>query len=512
MTEHNDEFRDRDDVPSGAEMLKDAGTAASRRPAAATPAAPASADTPTCKAASKPAGGAGRPPARRSKLPSDHPSDHLEPIRTNRRLGEKCLEVVRKSGIVPLLEEEMMARPGPKTVLRPKAAATVALMSGSQCRSLKSADVSRVLAGLDPHVARKLGLAGTQVPYRMVVRQMRTLRRTLLACLPDPDTGGIVDVVGAVNRLVASSIPESALPDIGACAVDRSELQVRSAAWHRRQTANGRPSADWVPELAATVVVAVPSARSGGTLPYILAVSVDEPFRSPGRIGLETVRRAMEIAPQISEVVAGPAFTVRPADFVRPLHASGIDVVMNHPRSAQGRVRAVAAGPGGNQTALSNCGTLFDTSLPKAAHVPPRCLSGAARAAWFDRRAEQFAYRPFCKVRGGDGLVSGIRFRRPAQTGAAAPGGPRTISIPIHLLDDHQANPYGTTDHAAAFGRLRAAEHLVGQMPRGPEVTGPKTWGADDLAARAIVAAAFAVDHNLRVAARAGQGQTGGNL
>ena len=516
-TEHNDEYRD--SGHPAVEPPDRSETAASRGSDAAAPAQPHTpADRPAERAgspgrAARRAGGEGlRLAPRRTKVPSDHSSDHREPVPSSKRMGMDYLEVVRKAGVVPRLDDELMARPGQKPGFLPEPALTASLLTGALCGTQRATEISRVVAGLDPEVARELGLpdsdSGTEISYRMAVRQVRSIRKTLIAARPDPETGEPCDVASAVDRLVAASLPQAALVDVGACAVDRAVFPAWATAGRRQPEGDSGFSDGWPSYLASTVVVALPSADRTGALPWILGVSVDDASQNPGQIGLEAVRRAMRIDPHIAEVVADLAFSRRAIQFVRPLHASGIDVVMGYPRSVAEQVRAISVGgPRGNNIALTHCGTLLDSSLPHSMHVPPRTLSSADRAAWFDRRAQQYAYRPVGEVRGGDGVVHAIRFKRPT----AAASGPRTVVVPIGVLDSHQANLYGTTAHQAAFARLSIAESLARRLPVGPEATGPRTRRDEDLAARAIAAAAFAVDHNLRLAERGRRARPGGS-
>ena len=91
-----------------------------------------------------------------------------------------------------------------------------------------------------------------------------------------------------------------------------------------------------------TIVVAVRSiswrgnpcrAKLGSAIPpYILAMSFNPAGTNPGPIGFEAVSKARQIAPNINEVIADRAYTVKREDFVRPLHRLGINVVMDYPK------------------------------------------------------------------------------------------------------------------------------------------------------------------------------------
>ena len=446
------------------------------------------------------------------------------------------LDVVRRSGVVPVLERKLQSRPGTEPVLTDETLLLGVLLAECEFRSVRASDVCAVLAGLHPVVRSKVGLPPTGSPctYRNVARRLRLLVKSLVPGWRDEQTGQHWDLELVGSQLLAASFPMVAARGIEACAllrVDRPEfgrgspLRTEASGLHGQLQHRG---------YAATVAVATPRATWRGdadrpgkpkthTPHYILAVSADPASRRPGPIGFEAVQRAKRVAPRISEVVADPPYTLDGPRFNRPLHAQGVNVFMKPPPSAIGRVPMVTISGRSvhHHHLLIIDGTIFPQWMPKDLWAPPQHLTGPQLTAWFGRRAK-YRYVPVCKVRDSGGRVRAIRFKCPVCAGrlagmsgiagaraipAAGPGHgrpccPGTVQVPIGQMDSYQTIPFGTAAFNAAYAARNRAENAhqrlrecLGQFHRG---TGREPDGAR--CTMALVAAA--VGHNIRLAAR----------
>ena len=103
--------------------------------------------------------------------------------------------------------------------------------------------------------------------------------------------------------------------------------------------------------------------------------------------GLHAVLAALEIFPNLKEVIADRGYSIFEEDFVRPLHRLGINVAMDYIDKQRERPRQIEVGRGKHkQTLLLHCGTFFPSWLPKKWHVQPDDLTETAREEWFADR------------------------------------------------------------------------------------------------------------------------------
>ena len=195
--------------------------------------------------------------------------------------------------------------------------------------------------------------------------------------------------------------------------------------------------------------------------------------------GLHAVLAALEIFPNLKEVIADRGYSIFGEDFVRPFHRLGINVAMDYIDKQRERPRQIEVGRGKHkQTLLLHCGTFFPSWLPKKWHVQPDDLTETAREEWFADRAK-FRYVPIAKLEGGS-----IRFMCPQCAGRVTtsaktwryrnrPSEPNlyvgfvgniddeyccrgTVTIPVNKLDTYQDIPFGTPAWNKRYGgRLR---------------------------------------------------------
>ncbi len=243
-----------------------------------------------------------------------------------------------------------------------------------------------------------------------------------------------------------------------------------------------------------TIVVAVRSiswrgnpcrAKLGSAIPpYILAMSFNPAGTNPGPIGFEAVSQARQIAPNINEVIADRAYTVKREDFVRPLHRLGINVVMDYPKTTVQQPKGTTLGRR-CQNVMMHCGTILLDGIPKNKETPPKHLLRKGREqdleAWYNERARLYRWSSKGPAAGG-----GRRFQSPVRAGrVAAPHGPspKSYNMPmvgaptagpagnlsvvnarVDELDTYQEHPWGTTVWRMSYGRRSVVEGVFGRL------------------------------------------------
>lgn len=243
-----------------------------------------------------------------------------------------------------------------------------------------------------------------------------------------------------------------------------------------------------------TVVVAVRSiswrgnpcrAKRGSAIPpYILAMSFNPAGTNPGPIGFEAVSKALEIAPNINEVIADRAYTVKREDFVRPLHRRGINVVMDYPKTMVRQPKGTTLGKR-CQNVMMHCGTILLHGIPKNKETPPQSLLRKGREQdlekWYNERARLYRWSSKGPTAGG-----GRRFQSPVRAGrvAASHGPPpksysmpkmgtsitgtvgnlRVVNARVAELDTYQQHPWGTTVWRISYGRRSVVEGVFARL------------------------------------------------
>ena len=278
----------------------------------------------------------------------------------------------------------------------------------------------------------------------------------------------------------------------------------------------------------AHLVVAVPGARWTGdpdylkltapTPAYILDVEVAPAATDPGQIGLKAIAQARQVAPHITEVVADRGYTPKRESFMRPLHAQGIDVVMDYMETQRTTPTVVLAGRK-QQTLLLHCGTLLPSWLPESLHAPPADLTGAELTDWYRSRAK-WRWTKHQRVRPGrvqfrcpqcaGRIRTNARTRSPRPTARTRPT-PRAATISSEFccdglatltlaqLDSVQRIPYGTPAWQKAYARRNHVESVNARLKdRGGLKPGwCRAFGAT---AHALGTIALAIVHNISLA------------
>ena len=124
-------------------------------------------------------------------------------------------------------------------------------------------------------------------------------------------------------------------------------------------------SIDWQATRAAT--------RSARRSLYVVAMIMVPAGTNPGPAGHDAVMKAREIAPNINEVIADRAYTVKRDSFLRPLHKEKINVVMDYPKTMIYKADPITLGKR-KQPAISNCGTIMPTWVKVDQYTLPEDL------------------------------------------------------------------------------------------------------------------------------------------
>ena len=198
--------------------------------------------------------------------------------------------------------------------------------------------------------------------------------------------------------------------------------------------------------------------------------------------GLHAVLVALNVFPNLEEIVADMGYTIYGKDFVRPLHQMGINVVMDYPDDHQETIDTVKIGPEDEQKQilLLNCGTFLVEWTPESFWTAPKDLTGQALADWYAER-DKYIWKPI----GKPDKNGNIRFRCPqcdgrvktsAKTHSRSKRSQRkasyatpidqeyccngTITIPVEELDTYQRIPFGTAAWKKSYGRRLQIENL----------------------------------------------------
>ena len=196
---------------------------------------------------------------------------------------------------------------------------------------------------------------------------------------------------------------------------------------------------------------------------------------------LNAVLVALNVFPNLEEVIADMGYTIYGEAFVRPLHQMGINVVINYTEAHQKTIKTVTIGPEGEeQVLLLHCGTFLVEWTPERFLIPPIHLTGEKRADWYAERAK-YRWTPITKP----DKNGAIRFRCPqcdgrvktnAKTRISSKRSRRkapyvatidqeyccqgTVTIPVEELDTYQHIPFGTPAWKKSYGRRLQIENL----------------------------------------------------
>ena len=391
-------------------------------------------------------------------LPNDHPSKGKFPIFTSAVQARQRLAYVRRTGVVPLIDELLRSHPGPRSVLTTEAFLTSALLAAETGSVYTRAAQCSVLAGLDSAVAIEWGLcdldAGREpVSYKVVCKQASRLE-TLIQQGAVTDNGTRIDLKWFVEAFLAPSIPKyvgrkakeialdaTAYPtwakvieftrqsDIDSGRIPAQPFHIGAdgkvirckdlaARTGRRTGTSFYPSGFFTGYFLTTATITRPVTWSGNPHnahvgehlpPYILGLSVDPASHNPGPIGVGVYNQARRNAPNLAVVKADPAYTVKPS-FLRPLRQAGWDIVMAQPKDVTARTRIITAGRDGT-ILIEHCGTFLSTWTPQHLRTPPDWLTGKDLCDWYSERGK-WRWSVVGREAGG-----AIRFRCPQCAG-----------------------------------------------------------------------------------------------
>ena len=468
------------------------------------------------------------------QLPADHPSEETRyPKETNIRLARKILRVIETSGLLPELEKRLRCHPGRQSRLTLKTLLLGMILAAEENDRYLRSDICSVINGLDFRLGIELGLwtwdTRHPISYTMVVKQVLRLETALLQTW-FANNGAVRSIDWFMHKFVSATIPWVLKTEITAIALDwtpiktwavtkdfRIEKEVRKyqlpvenpeigeldLKWRLRRSACPDSRGGWLTATNTTpagpfngfyghAIIPAAAAHWSGN-PDKIRIDAAPPMFSPhvksvpanndiAVSGLNAVLAALELFPNITEVIADMGYTRYGEDFVRPLHRMGLNVVMDYDEDHQKTMQLVEIGPEGKQqTVRLHCGTFFPIWLPEHLWTPPENLTGKHLRKWYADRAK-YRYSPISKP----DKNGAIRFMCPQCAGRITTNAktrsrrrathqrttPRvvnidqeyccdgTITIPVKQLDTYQHIPYGTPAWHKRYTRRMQIENL----------------------------------------------------
>ena len=262
--------------------------------------------------------------------------------------------------------------------------------------------------------------------------------------------------------------------------------------------------------------------------PYICSLSVDPATDSVGPIGERVVSDALDIVPNLREVLADRGFTQLGEAFNRPVHRLGLDIVMDMKADEAQRTRPVQAGPPhiyGTQKWPQSLhligGALFPTWMPWNLRYLPNGLIGDYRTKKCEDRA-RWRWAPVQSLPGGS-----IQFRCPQCAGRVvtnlkthsklvlvARSAPETevvggtlrgecceglTAVPVEALDYWQRIPWRTSAWKRSYNRRVQVENGNGMLKAKGRLSN-LFCRSRGLGAHLIATLALAIAYNLNLA------------
>ena len=271
---------------------------------------------------------------------------------------------------------------------------------------------------------------------------------------------------------------------------------------------------------------------------YVVALMLVPAGTNPGPVGYDAVMRARAIAPNIREVIADRAYTLKRESFLRPLHEEKINVVMDYPKRMIAKADPTTLGKR-QQSAINNCGTIIPDWVESNQYTLPEELRSKypaepdkeqrreltkeqrkelrnqqdkARQNWYADRAKEHRYstngtlrkntrdpstRPMlCPVHAGRAATptKAASYKVPLSStgGGACCNG--QVSAYIDELDFYQDHPYGTPVWWKSYHRRSTVESVIGKLK--DLGLGDNACKAFGLAANTLAAVAIIVTYN----------------
>ena len=385
---------------------------------------------------------------RRKRAPDD-PSSHKPPIASTHAQGQHAINIVARSGAVPILDEKLSKHPGRRSKLTPFAILVAMVLAAEMLSSPRRCDVVAVLAGLDAEIAMKLGICtrrGWDLPsYKVVCKQIKRLERVLPKYVLT-EYGLESGTTWLKRVLLKGSIPPRFLKQTRAIAIDSTKVPawanwecggdnpVISAdpdASHGYHSASAKMLAGIYFGYANHVAVSCKRAVwrqdprkvsfSDEVPPFVVDFTLTAASANPGPVGAEIALRAKQIAPNIDQVYADRGFTTKNS-FKLPLFKAGIDVFMDQTSHVIGRPRTVNLGrEKDHQILIEHAGSFFPTWMPKRLLTPPKSRKGKRLAEWYAERS-RYAWIVKQKLPGGGVQIKCPQCDGRIKTRAKTPG------------------------------------------------------------------------------------------
>ena len=387
-------------------------------------------------------------------LPSDHPSGESRyPRKTPTRLAQRVLRVIESSGLLPELEKRLRCHPGRQSRLSIKTLLMCMILAAEETERYLRSDICSVINGLDHRLGVALGLwtldERPPVTYTTVVKQLNRLEIALWETW-FASNGDVRSLGWFMQTFLSSTLPWELKPEITTVALDWTPIQTWAVTKDYRieeearkvqspEEDGGIGTLDLRSRLRRS---ACPDARGGwrtatsktpagpftGFYGHALTLAADATWSgNPNKIrignappmfspfvksvpanndialtGLHAVLSALELFPNLKEIIADIGYTRFGKDFVRPLHRLGINIVMDYDEDQRRTMELVKVGHGDNKQILRlHCGTFFPEWLPERWWIAPESLTGKKLRAWYAERATKFRMTPIGKLKDG---------------------------------------------------------------------------------------------------------------
>ena len=294
-------------------------------------------------------------------------------------------------------------------------------------------------------------------------------------------------------------------------------------AGHRSASAaTGYKATEFVGYQVALTALAkpTPTALPKDTPPgYIISMSCDPASCHAGDAALKATEDALEIAPNLKEVLTDRGISQYGERFTRPIRRHRLDIIQDL-KSNEATMKVIEVGTGKHrQRVISADGDFFPLWMPEAFLHPPQDATEERLRHWYEQRAQ---YR-WQRVQSFDN--GGMQFRCPQCAGRvvtnlttynqktrpnkSAPYVTVThhdtkccrglATIPVHQLDHWQPHTWGTRAWKQSYNRRLQVEN-VNSMVKANGSLNPNMCRARGLGAHLLAALAAALAHNLNLA------------
>ena len=294
-------------------------------------------------------------------------------------------------------------------------------------------------------------------------------------------------------------------------------------AGHRSASAaTGYKATEFVGYQVALTALAkpTPTALPKDTPPgYIISMSCDPASCHAGDAALKATEDALEIAPNLKEVLTDRGISQYGERFTRPIRRHRLDIIQDL-KSNEATMKVIEVGTGKHrQRVISADGDFFPLWMPEAFLHPPQDPTEERLRHWYEQRA-QYRWQRVQSFDNGD-----MQFRCPQCAGRVVTNlttyNQKTQpnksaqyvtvthhdtkccrglpTIPVHQLDHWQPHTWGTRRWKQSYNRRLQVENVNSMVKDGGSLNA-NMCRARGLGAHLLAALAAALAHNLNLA------------